>query len=93
MPKPNIVEDESDYDLNNDRKVLATIRKERAETLAWQFEESEVKDVSDDVPIPHPNLRAQYNIAITNYNHFGFSDGSQDKSKKPPTEADLQSLA
>jgi hypothetical protein len=58
MPKPNIVEDESDYDLNNDRKVLATIRKERADTLAWQLdEESEIREVPT-VSIPHPNIRA-----------------------------------
>jgi hypothetical protein len=32
IPKPNIVEDDSDYDLNKDRQTLANIRKEKAES-------------------------------------------------------------
>jgi hypothetical protein len=62
IPQPSIVEDESDYDLNEDRKILANIRKERAES--WQL---------DDTVI-HPNNRANYNIAITNMNHFGSNE-------------------
>ena len=69
IPQPSIVEDESDYDLNEDRKILANIRKERAES--WQLDDA----------VNHPNNRANYNIAITNMNHFGSN------------EADLQSLA
>ena len=59
IPKPSYVGDEDDDDLNKDRMTLANIRNQRAET--WQLEEEESS-----------NKRAQYNIAITNFNHFNF---------------------
>lgn len=54
-----------DSDLNNQREVLASIRKERAES--WQLDVDEDKKSSGS----HPNNRAKYHIAITNMNHFG----------------------
>lgn len=58
IPRPDIVEDESDYDLNKDREALANIRKERAES--WQLAGIAQQD---DLPVP---------IAVSNQNHFGF---------------------
>lgn len=36
IPKPSIVQDEFDVDLNKDRQTLAIIRKERA--ASWQLD-------------------------------------------------------
>lgn len=41
IPKSNIVEDESDYDLNKDRQTLANIRKERAESWQLDYDDQE----------------------------------------------------
>jgi hypothetical protein len=87
MPSANIVEDESDYDLNNDRQVLANIRKERAES--WQLgfgskdnsREEETKSKNSNTSQPK-----RYNIAVSHANHFG---GDEDQVSKPhPTASD-----